>query len=87
MRIVHKYGGTSLGDAARIQAAARAVAALAKDGHRMIVVVSAQGDTTDELLLEASRANPRERDAYIAIGELLSAGKWPWRWKKQAARR
>jgi aspartate kinase len=51
------------------------VAALAKDGHRMIVVVSAQGDTTDELLLEASRANPRERDAYIAIGELLSAGK------------
>ena len=75
MRIVHKYGGTSLGDTARMQAAARAVAALAKDGHRMIVVVSAQGDTTDELLLEAARANPRERDAYIAIGELLSAGK------------
>ena len=75
MRIVHKYGGTSLGDAARIQAAARTVAVLAKDGHQMIVVVSAQGDTTDELLLDAAGANPRERDAYIAVGELLSAGK------------
>ena len=75
MKMVHKYGGTSLGDDSRIQRAAQAVAALAKEGHRMIVVVSAQGDTTDALLADAARANPREKDAYIAVGELLSAGK------------
>lgn len=75
MRIVHKYGGTSLGDAERITRAAQAVAALAKAGHQMIVVVSAQGDTTDVLLQDAAGANCREKDAYIAVGELLSAGK------------
>lgn len=75
MRIVHKYGGTSLGDEARIRRAAEAVAALAREGHQMIVVVSAQGDTTDHLLEDTEGANPREKDAYIALGELLSAGK------------
>ena len=75
MRIVHKYGGTSLGDAGRIARAAKALAALTKAGHQMIVVVSAQGDTTDVLLQDAEKGNPREKDAYIAVGELLSAGK------------
>ena len=75
MRIVHKYGGTSLGDGERIQRAAKTVAALAGMGHQMIVVVSAQGDTTDQLLRDAAGCNPREKDAYIAVGELLSAGK------------
>ena len=75
MRIVHKYGGTSLGDDARMERAARHVAFLAKEGHQMIVVVSAQGDTTDALLADTAQANPREKDAYIAVGELLSAGK------------
>ena len=75
MRIVHKYGGTSLGDGERIQRAAKTVAALAGMGHQMIVVVSAQGDTTDQLLRDAAGYNPREKDAYIAVGELLSAGK------------
>ena len=75
MRMVYKYGGTSLGDETRIRKAARAVAAMAGEGHEMIVVVSAQGDTTDALLAEAMDANCRERDAYIAVGELLSAGK------------
>lgn len=75
MRIVHKYGGTSLGDGERIQRAAKTVAALAGMGHQMIVVVSAQGDTTDQLLRDADGCNPREKDAYIAVGELLSAGK------------
>ena len=75
MRIVHKYGGTSLGDGERIKRAAKTVAALAGMGHQMIVVVSAQGDTTDQLLRDAAKCNPREKDAYIAVGELLSAGK------------
>ena len=75
MRIIHKYGGTSLGDEARIKRAAKTVAAQAGMGHQMIVVVSAQGDTTDRLLQDAAGCNPREKDAYIAVGELLSAGK------------
>ena len=75
MRIVHKYGGTSLGDGDRIRRAAERVAALAREGHQMIVVVSAQGDTTDRLLEDTLGANTREKDAYIALGELLSAGK------------
>ena len=74
MRIVHKYGGTSLGDAARIRRAAKTVADLVRAGHQIIVVVSAQGDTTDLLLAQAEGFNPREKDAYIAVGELLSAG-------------
>ena len=75
MRIVHKYGGTSLADEHRIRRAAERVAALQKAGHQMILVVSAQGDTTDRLLREADGANDREKDAYIATGELCSAGK------------
>ena len=82
MRMVHKYGGTSLGDDTRIQKAADTVAALAAEGHEMIVVVSAQGDTTDALLADAADADCRERDAYIAVGELLSAGKMVMALKK-----
>ena len=43
MLIVQKYGGTSLGDTRRLQAAARRIAGLAHQGARMVVVVSAQG--------------------------------------------
>lgn len=78
MRIVQKYGGTSLGNGERIRAAARRVAALNRQGHQVIVVVSAQGDTTDELIAAAAEVTPwrslREMDAYMAAGEQLSAG-------------
>lgn len=78
MLIVHKYGGTSLEDASRIRTAARRVTELARQGHQMIVVVSAQGQTTDELIEKASRINRRrairEMDAYLAAGEQMSAG-------------
>jgi len=78
MLIVQKYGGTSLGDADRIRNAARRVAALAKQGQQVVVVVSAQGDTTDTLIQQAMAINPqaemREMDAYMAAGEQLSAG-------------
>ncbi len=75
MLIVHKYGGTSLADLQRIRTAAQRVAKLAQQGHRMVVVVSAQGDTTDLLLekLEDLQTNPRELDAYLSAGEQLSA--------------
>lgn len=78
MLIVQKYGGTSLGDTRRLQAAARRIAGLAHQGARMVVVVSAQGDTTDTMIQKAIQVNrrgsSREMDAYLAAGEQMSAG-------------
>ena len=78
MLIVQKYGGTSLADAARIQTAAQTVANLARQGIQLIVVVSAQGDTTDLMIEKAiqvnTRGSAREMDAYLAAGEQMSAG-------------
>ena len=75
---VQKYGGTSLADTSRILAAARRAAELAKAGHKVVLVVSAQGDTTDMLIEKAAQVNrrraAREMDAYLAAGEQMSAG-------------
>ena len=78
MLIVQKYGGTSLQDAGRIRSAARRITGLAQQGAQVVVVVSAQGDTTDTLIENAVRINrrgsAREMDAYLAAGEQMSAG-------------
>jgi aspartate kinase len=78
MLIVQKYGGTSLGDSERLLSAARRVAALAQQGAQVVVVVSAQGDTTDIMIEKAAQVNKRgsarEMDAYLAAGEQMSAG-------------
>ena len=78
MLIVQKYGGTSLGDVDRIQTAAQRSAALAHQGTQVVVVVSAQGDTTDDMIKKAVQVNrrgsSREMDAYLAAGEQMSAG-------------
>ena len=77
MLIVQKYGGTSLADARKIQQAAARVASLAMQGCRVVVVVSAQGDTTDEMIERSTQINARgssrEMDAYLAAGEQMSA--------------
>ena len=77
MLIVQKYGGTSLGDSARLQAAAQRVALLARQGEQVVVVVSAQGNTTDEMIEKAAQLNrrgsAREMDAYLASAEQMSA--------------
>ena len=77
MLIVQKYGGSSLANAARVHAAARRVTGLAQQGAQVIVVVSAQGDTTDELITKAEFVNlrgaSREMDMCLAVGEQLSA--------------
>ena len=77
MLIVQKYGGTSLGDTGRLFRAARRVTALARQGNQVVVVVSAQGKTTDEMIARAIEVNPRgalsEMDAYLASGEQMSA--------------
>ena len=78
MLIVQKYGGTSLENADRIRLAARRAVNLAQKGNKIVVVVSAQGDTTDHLIEKAQQMNKRraarEMDAYLAAGEQMSAG-------------
>ena len=78
MLIVQKYGGTSLGDTGKLKAAARRVTDLARQGIQVVVVVSAQGDTTDTRIGKAAQVNKhgsaREMDAYLAAGEQMSAG-------------
>ena len=78
MLIVQKFGGSSLSDPARIRRAAKRAINAAQEGNQLVVVVSAQGDTTDHLLAAAatvaSNRTRREMDAYLASGEQLSAG-------------
>ena len=77
MLIVQKYGGSSLADTKKIQLAAARVAGLAMQGCQMVVVVSAQGDTTDEMIRRSAQVNTRgsirEMDAYLSTGEQMSA--------------
>ena len=78
MLIVQKYGGTSLADADRIRSAARRAVELVRQGDRVVIVVSAQGEMTDEMIEKAVQVNKhraaREMDAYLAAGEQMSAG-------------
>jgi aspartate kinase len=74
--IVQKYGGTSVGDATRIQRVAERIVAAADDGQKVCVVVSAMGDTTDELLDLAAQISvaphARELDMLLTAGERIS---------------
>ena len=74
--IVQKFGGTSVRDAERIQNVARIVTDTYRAGNDVVVVVSAQGDTTDDLIEKANEINPdaskRERDMLLAAGEQIS---------------
>ena len=75
--IVQKYGGSSVADPARIKAVAKRVVQTRRSGHPVVVVVSALGDTTDDLLGLASQVskNPsdRELDMLLSTGEQVSA--------------
>lgn len=74
--IVQKYGGTSVADAERIKGVAERIAARAETGERLVVVVSAMGDTTDELLSLAAEMTDepeqRELDLLLSTGEIVS---------------
>src|SRR5499433_162208 len=74
--IVQKFGGSSVADVERIRNVAARVAARRAEGHQLVVVVSAMGDTTDELLSLAKRmsADPprRELDMLLTCGERIS---------------
>ena len=76
MLIVQKFGGSSVANAERIRNVAGIIAESFLYGHEMVVVLSAQGDTTDELLDKAAEINPapskRELDMLLATGEQQS---------------
>jgi aspartate kinase len=74
--VVQKYGGSSVADAESIKRVAQRIAATKRDGHDVAVVVSAMGDTTDELIDLANRVSPlppaRELDMLLTSGERIS---------------
>lgn len=74
--IVQKYGGTSVRDAERVMNVARRITDAYKAGNSVVVAVSAQGDTTDDLIEKAKEINPdaskREMDMLLATGEQIS---------------
>ncbi len=75
--IVQKYGGTSVGSAARIRRVSRRIAETVGRGEKVVAVVSAMGHTTDRLIALAESVNPeppaRELDMLVANGETITA--------------
>jgi aspartate kinase len=74
--VVQKYGGSSVTDAERIKRVADRIVATRRAGHDVVVVVSAMGDTTDELLELAQQVSPvadgRELDMLLTAGERIA---------------
>ena len=74
--IVQKFGGSSVADAERVMNVAKIVTDTYAKGNDVVVVVSAQGDTTDDLIAKAEEINPnasrREKDMLMAAGEQIS---------------
>ena len=76
MLIVQKYGGSSVADAERVFHVAKQIIAAKEAGNDMVVVLSAQGKTTDGLIAKAKEINPnasrREMDMLLSTGEQQS---------------
>ena len=74
--IVQKSGGSSVADADRVRNVARIITETYRKGHSVVVVLSAQGDTTDDLITKAAEINPkgskREMDMLLSTGEQIS---------------
>jgi aspartate kinase len=74
--VVQKYGGSSVADAERIKRVAERIVATSREGNEVVVVVSAMGDTTDELIDLAQQIVPapagREYDMLLTAGERIS---------------
>ncbi len=74
--IVQKFGGSSVANAERVMNVARIITDTYKEGNNVVVVVSAQGDTTDDLIDKAKEINPkaskREMDMLLTAGEQIS---------------
>ena len=76
MLIVQKYGGSSVANAERVFNVAKRILATQKEGNDVVVVLSAQGKTTDGLIAKAKEINPkasrREMDMLLVTGEQQS---------------
>ena len=76
-RVVQKYGGSSVADAESIKRVAKRIVATRQLGHEVVVVISAMGDTTDDLMDLALKVSPqpppRELDMLLTAGERMSA--------------
>ena len=74
--MVQKYGGSSVADADGIKRVAQRIASTKRSGHEVVVVVSAMGDTTDNLIDLAEQVSPlppaRELDMLLTSGERIS---------------
>ncbi|MGH8939579.1 MAG: aspartate kinase, partial [Actinomycetes bacterium] len=74
--VVQKYGGSSVADADGIKRVAKRIVQTRKAGNDVVVVVSAMGDTTDELIDLAEQVSPlppgRELDMLLTAGERIS---------------
>jgi aspartate kinase len=74
--VVMKFGGTSVADTQKIKDVARRLVAARETGHRVVAVLSAMGDTTDELIRLAHEVSPhphpREYDLLVSVGERIS---------------
>lgn len=74
--IVQKFGGTSVADTERLRNVARIITDAYKAGNQVVAVLSAQGDTTDDLIEKAREINPeassREMDMLLSTGEQIS---------------
>ena len=75
--VVQKYGGSSVADADKIRNVAKRVSESFNKGNKVVVVVSAMGDTTDDLIELAGKINPspepREMDLLLSTGEIVSS--------------
>ncbi|MBA7579540.1 Aspartate kinase [subsurface metagenome] len=75
--IIQKYGGSSVADAGKIKNVARRIAKTKDEGNQVVVVVSAMGDTTDELIKLAHQVSRhpdrRELDPLLSTGEIVSS--------------
>jgi aspartate kinase len=74
--VVMKFGGTSVGDTQKIKDVARRLVEARESGHRVVGVLSAMGDTTDDLIRLAHEVSPhphpREYDMLVSVGERIS---------------
>lgn len=88
MLIVQKYGGSSVADAAKIERVADIIAETYRAGNQVVVVLSAQGDTTDDLIEKAREINAapskRELDMLLTVGEQISVALMAMQLEKMA---
>lgn len=88
--IVQKFGGSSVADAERVMNVARIVTDTYKQGNDVIVVVSAQGDTTDDLIEKAMEINPnankRKWTSFLPLASRFRFHCWQWLLKSSVSR-